>query len=304
MDHRPAARSSWRFTRDVVDGARRDGLFDVAAGVAFWLLLSLPAALLAVVSFTSLLGERVTGEVERTVVELIGTVLSSESDALTSRIEGMFDRPRTGLFSASLAVAVFTLSRGFAGLIRSLDTAYGVADGRSFVRVRGLAVLMAIGTLVTVAAATLAWVGLRQLGIPNGVGAVAAVVLLVLWAATLFHVGPHHHTPWRYDLPGAVMTAIGWFGMSVAYGWYVGVAGGQVVGAIGAALLGLTWLWLVCVVFLLGAEVNAVLARRHGVVQRPSTVTDRVLAAGRRRYEQRSRRRDGTTTREPSQARR
>lgn len=285
MVRRSIARSSWRFVRDVVNDARRDGLFDVAAGVAFWLLLSLPAALLAVVSFTSLLGARVTGEVERAIIDVVETTLSTESGAVRTRIEGLFDRPRAGLFSASLAFSVFTLSRGFAGLVRSLDTAYGVAEGRSFLRVRGLAIMLALGTLVTVTVATLAWVGLRQLGVPRWTGAGIAIVVLIVWAGTLFHVAPHHRTPWRYDVPGAVLAAVGWFALSVGYGWYVQVfgTGGQLVGAIGTALLGLTWLWLVCVVFLFGAEVNAVLARRHGVVQRADTVTDRVLRASRHR---------------------
>ncbi len=285
MTRGTAVRRSWRFIRDVVTDTQRNRLLDVAAGVAFWLLLSLPAALLAMVSFASLLGERITLEVERAIIELVETTFATESETIATRIEGLFDQPRAGLLSASLAVAVFTLSRGFAGLIRALDTAYGVAEGRSFVRVRGLAILLAIGTLVTVAGSSLAWIGLRSIGIPPWLGGLGAVVVLVLWAATIFHVGPYHRTPWRYDLPGAIVTAIGWFAVSVGYGWYIRVsgAGDQVVGAIGAALLGLTWLWLVCVVLLVGAEINAVLARRRGVVRDPNTVTDRVIATGRRR---------------------
>ena len=35
-------------------------------------------------------------------------------------------------------------------------------------------------------------------------GGLLALAVLIVWAATLFHVGPHHRTPWRYDIPGAV----------------------------------------------------------------------------------------------------
>lgn len=280
----------WRFGRDVVRDTNRKGVLDVAAGVAFWLLLSMPAALLAVVSFASLLGERITDEVERAAIELIETALATESDAITRRLEGLFDQPRAGLLSASLAVAIFTLSRGFAGLIRALDTVYDVAETRSFIRIRALAIMLAVGTLATVAGSSLAWIGLRSLGAPPWVGGVGAVAVLVIWAATVFHVAPHHRTPWRYDLPGAAATALGWFVTSVGYGWYVRVAGPgeQVVGTIGAALLGLTWLWLVCVVLLMGAEINAVLARRTGVIQQPDMLTDRMIAASRRRFRRRS----------------
>jgi membrane protein len=291
MDHRAAAGSSWRFGKDVITEVQRGRMLDVAAGVAFWLLLSLPAALLAVVSFASMLGERITEAMERSVIELVETTFADEADAINARVQGLFDQPRAGLFSVSLAVAIFTLSRGFAGLIRALDTAYGVTEGRSFVRIRALAIVLAIGTLATVAGSTLALVGLGTIGGPDWLASGAALAVLVLWAATIFHVGPHHHTPWRYDVPGAVVAAAGWFAMSLGYGWYVRFAAGgdQVVGTIGAALLGLTWLWLVCVLLLLGAEINAVIARRRGVVQQPMTVTDRVIAGTRRRIAERRR---------------
>jgi membrane protein len=109
-----------------------------------------------------------------------------------------------------------------------------------------------------------------------------------VWAATLFHVGPHHRTPWRFDLPGALFTAIGWLVVSVGFGYYVRIAasGNEIVGAAGTALLALTWLWLVCLVFLIGAELNEILAARAGVVSAPRELGIDVrsrIAARRRR---------------------
>ncbi len=109
----------------------------------------------------------------------------------------------------------------------------------------------------------------------------AVVVGLVLWAATLFHLGPNHKTPWRYDLPGAVFTAIGWIVATQGFAVYVRYApsGNNIQTSVGAVLLALTLMYLLSVVLLLGAELNDVLARRAGVVHQPPPVTTRARRA-------------------------
>ena len=265
-----------------------DGLFDTAAGVAFWLLLSIPAALLATLSSVSLLGENLTADLQASINEFIDRTFTTESSTIRDAVEGLFDQNRPGVLSVSVAVAIFTLSRGFAGLIRALDVAYDVEESRRFFRLRITAIAMALGTMITVAISTALWVSLRSAGVPSLLRIVLALTILIVWAATIFHVGPHHRTPWRFDLPGAIFTAIGWLAVSVGFGFYVRVAvsGNEIVGAAGTALLALTWLWLVCLVLLIGAELNEILAARAGVVSAPREMGVDVrgrIAARRRR---------------------
>ena len=70
-----AAPTRRRRLSEIVARLRRelhdDGLFDTAAGVAFWLLLSIPAALLATLSSVSLLGENLTRDLQASVNEFI-----------------------------------------------------------------------------------------------------------------------------------------------------------------------------------------------------------------------------------------
>jgi membrane protein len=107
---------------------------------------------------------------------------------------------------------------------------------------------------------------------------VAVVVGLVLWAATLFHIGPNHNTPWKYDLPGAIVTAAGWIVATQGFAVYVRVApsGNQIQTGVGAVLLALTLMYLLSVVLLVGAELNDVLARRADVVRPTRPVSARV----------------------------
>lgn len=255
--------------REMVRETIDDGAVDAAASVAFWLLLSLPAMLLAGLSALSLLGDDVTDEMRRLTLEFVDRVFTSEADELRSAIDGLFDQNKVGVFSVSVVLALITASRGFAGLIRSLDVVYDIEESRGFVRLRLVSIGLAIGTIGVMAATIWLWSVTRDSSVPLVVRLAGAAVALVLWAATIFHIGPNHHTPWRYDVPGALLAATGWVGVSVGFGWYVSIAGNgnEIVGLVGALLLGMTWLWLVCLMLLIGGELNEIVARRAGVVR-------------------------------------
>ena len=192
----------------------------------------------------------------------------------------LFDSSSAGIATVATAAAVFSLSRAFAGLIRALDIAYEVDDSRPWWYVRIVAIGLGIGTILMVAAGAtmLAFLPLLpfdsvfRLLIAPGV-----IVALVMWAATIFHIGPNHHTPWRHDLPGAVLTTVGWVVASQGFALYVRVSGqgNAVQTSVGAVLLALSLMYVLSIVLLLGAELNDVLARRAGVVRNVPSVADR-----------------------------
>ena len=155
-----------------------DRLFDAAAGVAFWLLLSVPAALLAVLSSVSLLGDNLTADLQESINEFIDRTFTSESSTIRDAVDELFQQSRPGVLSVSVFIAIFTLSRGFAGLIRALDVAYDVEEGRRFIRLRLTAIGLAIGTLATVAASTFLWVGLRSIGVPTILRLLVALIVI------------------------------------------------------------------------------------------------------------------------------
>ncbi|MFK7919183.1 MAG: YihY/virulence factor BrkB family protein [Ilumatobacter sp.] len=266
--------------RELIREIRKDGLFDVAAGVAFWLLLSLPAALLAGLSSVSLLGDGLAEELKNATDEFIARVFADQAADLQPSIDSLFVDNRAGVLSASIATAVFTLSRGFAGLVRGLDEVYDIEETRNFIHTRAVAIGLALGTLLTVAISTALWAAGADQGIPVPLRIIPAFAVLIAWSATMFHIGPNHHTPWRYDVPGAAFATVGWLLLSLGFGWYVRLLGNEgsndVIGAAGAILLALTWVWLACVVFLIGGELNQILADRAGVIRENRHLVQRV----------------------------
>jgi len=271
----------WQLARDVVGEYSRDGIGDVAASITFWTILSIPAAVLALVSFLSSLeavvGVSIANDVEAEV-QLFVSDTFSDSEALSETVAEVFNTSSTGVATFATIVALFTLSRAFAGLIRALDIAYGVDDSRPWWFLRLVAIGLGLGTVVIMASGATVLAVLPSLPFDGALRLLTAPVVLaalVLWAATIFHIGPNHRTPWRYDLPGAVFTTAGWVVATQGFASYVRAfgQGNDVQSGVGAVLLALTLIYVLSIVLLLGAEINDVLAQRAGVArQAPSVV--------------------------------
>lgn len=294
----PFLRWAWRLGRDVFDEYSEDGVGDLAAAITFWTILSIPAAALSLVSIVgsleSIVGQSVADDVQREIEQRVSETFTPES-AINDTVTDLFTRPGTGVATLATLVALFTLSRAFAGLIRALDIAYEVEDGRPFWYVRIIAIGLGVATIAVVAAGATALALLPELpfsGLLRWFAAPAVFVGLVLWAATLFHVGPYHRTPWRYDLPGAIVTTLGWVLATQGFAWYVRLfpGGNDIRTSVGAVLLALTLMYFLSVVMLVGAEVNDVISRRAGVVHQPPPVDVRARRA-RARWRARAERR-------------
>ncbi len=260
-----------------------DGIGDVAASITFWTILSVPAAVLALVSALSSLeavvGVSVANDVE-TEVQRFVTETFADSETLNETVAELFNSSSAGVATVAAIVAVFTLSRAFAGLIRALDIAYGVDDGRPWWFVRIVAIGLGLGTVLVVASGATLLAVLPSLPFDSAVRLFTApgvLFVLVIWAATVFHIGPNHRTPWRYDLPGAALTTFGWVVASQGFAFYVRASGqgNDVQTGVGAILLALSLMYVLSIVLLVGAELNDVLARRAGVVRQPRSVTAR-----------------------------
>lgn len=279
----PMLRWLWQLTKDVITEYQRDNVGDLAASITFWTILSVPAGVLALVSalspLESIVGTSVSSDVQDRIQQWV-TDTFADSGALEATINELFESSSRGVATIATLIAVFTLSRAFAGLIRALDRAYEVEDSRPFWLIRILAILLGLGSIIIVAAGATALALLPSLplgGLSRWLAAPAVLVALVMWAATVFHVGPNHQTPWRHDLPGALLTTLGWVLATQGFALYVRLAsaGNDVQTSVGAILLALTLMYVLSILLLVGAELNDVLARRAGVVQQPEPLSTR-----------------------------
>lgn len=265
----------WRFIVDVALRWYHGGIGDLAAGVTFWILVSLPASILALIAALGWLDNVINFsfavEVETTVLDFVDRVFTSEGSNIRPAVEALFRQQNAQLLTISLAVAMWSISRGFAGLIRALDDIYDVEDSRTWYYTRVVAVFLGVGSLLIsvplVMMDRLVWDRVPDGLIKTTASSVVALAVLVSWASTIYHFGPAQRSRWRYDLPGAVVAAVLWWVLTVGFGFYVSLTSSSngVTAAVGAGLLGLTWLWLAAQVLLIGGAVNYLFGVRYDI---------------------------------------
>lgn len=265
-----------------------DRVSGLAAEVAFFGMLSVFPSFLALAaalgSLEAIVGGEVAATAEEQVVDVMRRVLTDEADSTIEAVQALFADASPGVFTLGLLLAGWAASRGFAAVIRALDVAYDLEERRTWWRLRAVAVGLALGTVLVVSLLLAMLVIGPLLGTGQdvadaiGLGDAFAtswdwarwpvvLALAVAWAATIFHIAPNHRTPWRWDVPGAILSAVSWILVSVGFSAYLRLAGSanQVFGTLGGGLIALVWFYLLAVGLLLGAELNAILlADRDG----------------------------------------
>jgi YihY family inner membrane protein len=231
----------------------------LAAAVAYYAFVSLVPLLLLVVAVGSAVGGDRFAEL---VVGAGGQILPPEGkEAVESTLTS--GRGRGGATVVGASLLLWSSLKLFRGLDLVFSRVYGETEAKPLLgQLQNAAVVLgAIGVAVTAAVA----IGgaLPALEIPFA-GVVSTVVLVGVLAVVflpMFYVFPDAELTVREALPGAVATAAGWGLLTGGFQLYVRNAGQfELYGALGAALLLVTWFYLAAIIITLGGVLNAVLA--------------------------------------------
>jgi membrane protein len=262
------------FGIEVYKRSKRDVLTDVSAGLAFWTFLSLfPMA----IAFISLLGsmDRFIGEtnaekVRVEVIKRIDEVLSiGQLQTLRTSIIDILTTPRSGLAIVGLLTALWSMSKGFAGLCRALARIHDRPMRRIGFQGRFFGLALGVGTLVVVLVVVMQLV----LGPFFGLGRAESPVLdawAVLrypflavvglaWLTVVLKLGPGLKGRLRLFLPGAAVTFALLTALMIGAAVIVRLgllSDNAIYGALGGVILILTILNLLARAILIGAEVN------------------------------------------------
>jgi membrane protein len=266
--------------------ALSDGVTDVAAGLAYYAFLAIPALLLVTLGvFANVAGhdtvdrllERLEGVVPPEAITLIDESLSR---ALENQSGGV------ALIVIGGLLALWTATSAMGGLMRGLNRVYAQAENRNFLKQRliGLAILgcvvlafglvfglLVLGPVLSQAAgdatdshALVSWLW-WTLQWP-----IVLLGLLLAFAAVLY-LGPNvEHPKFRFITPGSAVAVVLWLLSSGLFAVYVSLFGSydKTWGSLAAVIVMLTWLWLSALALLLGAEVNAEAERSRRLRER------------------------------------
>jgi membrane protein len=271
------SRGWFSILRRVMAEVKEDNVTLLAAGVAFYAMLAIFPAIIAVVTVYGLVAD--PNQVEAQVSEFAKSLPAGADQLLTEQLQNVVSAGRQSLsigLAVSLAAVLWTASGGVQGLVKGLNIVYDENETRGFLKLRGLSLLLTLGailvavialTLIAVFPAVIDNLGLGRAGeLAASIARWVVLALLVLVAlAVVYRFAPDRANPrWRWVSWGAVVALVLWLLGSIGFSWYVDNFGkyNQTYGALAAVIILLLWLFLSAFAVLLGAELDAEIERQ------------------------------------------
>lgn len=268
----------WPFLKEVWLAYDKDNGSVAAAGVAFYLLLSMVPLLLLLISVAAFFTSQ--AQAENLAIHLSHSFGRGVGGAL--RVEFLSVVKIRGLLTGvSLLLGLWSSSQVFVVMELALDQIWGVTDRRPWWVRYGLALLMVIvsGVLLAIAVGltylvrmlsrveTVSINGHHLHQFPLLIGILLTWVLPALVAVVAFTIIYRflsaRKVSWEMALPGAVIGATAWELSLQAFSWYTATYANytRLYGSLSSLVLLMLWFNYSTQILLLGAECSAVLTK-------------------------------------------
>jgi membrane protein len=254
----------------------RNHTLQMAAALAYYGVLSLFPALILLSATVAYLP---VPDLFNQALNLMGEFLPPDSMGLVRRVLADVVTPNKGAFlSLGILATLWSASGGFSAAIEALDIAYDVEDDRPFWKTRPLALGLAIitGALLLIALSVMIvgprfgeWLAARVhlsslfVRLWPFIHWGVAVAFTILAVEVLYYLAPNVKQRFLATLPGAILAVGCWLGLSYLLGMYLRHFGNfnKTYGTLGAAIVLMVWLYWTGFAMLVGAELNAELAK-------------------------------------------
>ena len=259
------------FVMRVYQATSEDRLFNVAASVAFYALLSLVPTLAAAVSMFGLFADpRALAQTPEFISHILPAAAISLVQGEAARLAAQPAPTLSIKLAISLALSLWTASAAVRALFDALNVVENVEEGRSVIRLYATALAATLGSLVVLLIAV-TMIGANPDFVALGPFTEETVFLYAVlrWPlffavavatiAALYRLGPCvRPAGYLRLLPGAAFAAFLWAAGSSAFGWYVATLANYTAsyGSLATVAILMTWLWLSAAIVLLGAQVN------------------------------------------------
>jgi membrane protein len=256
----------------VVKEVREDDCLGGAAQLAYYLLF---AVFPFVLFLTALPGYLPIPNLMERLLTALATLLPGEVvTLLQEHVRQLVTEQKGGVLSFGILAALWASSSAVVAITGTPNQAYDVQGGRSWWKVRGVALLLTIGLSLFIVAAMVLLIFSPQLGdwlaSLVGLGKVferlwniirwpVSAGMLIVAMAVVYYYAPDVEQQWKWITPGAVFAVLAMIVASLGFSVYVSHFGSynKTYGSIGAVIVFLTWLYLTGLCLLMGGEINA-----------------------------------------------
>ncbi len=267
-----------KYYKYILATLRRDAVGAYSAQAALFLIISFFPFVMLLIS----LSQFILPWDEREMLEIITRFLPETiSDWGRDIVLELYTKSSGALISVSAVTTLWAASKGVHVLIKGYDVVYEVENPRNYFWQRGISLLFTIVLLLAIIiTVTLiifggtiydfflsAWPFLKDLKfIVNLVRSLIAPALLTVIFTALFTFFPRRKTKFRKELPGALFSAVGWWGFSYLFSFYIDnfSSFSYLYGSITAVVLFMLWMYVCMYITFIGAEINMFL--RYGMI--------------------------------------
>lgn len=248
-------------------GLGRDDASHLAAGVAYYSLLSLFPLIMVLIA---LLGLLLPAEsLHKDLSDFVKDNFPGSVDLLESNIREDIDHRGT-LGVLSLLLLSWSGSGMFRAVRRAINRVWGIPSeqDRSFYKgkLRDLAMTFGVGFLlilsisITMVFTILSDANVSWMNLGISIGAwLLAFLLLVIVFLLLYKYIPHSKTSWRHIWPGAVLAAVLFEITKHLFTLYLHRFANYeaVYGSVGSVIILLVWIYICAFILVLGAELSS-----------------------------------------------
>lgn len=257
------------FVRHLWKRFQEDDYFGTAAQLAYFFLLSLFPLLIFLVTLFPYLP--ITQE---DLLSLVRDFAPSGTMELIETNLAEMSQKNGALLSFGIIGTIWSASNGINSIVKALNRAYEVKEGRSFLKTRVMAMLLTVAMIIVIVVALILPVFGKQIGVflfsifelsdefITGWNAlrwlVSSGIIFVIFIG-LYWLAPNKKFACRSAIPGAAFATIGWTLTSYAFSFYVSNFGNYsaTYGSIGAIIVLMIWFYISGVIIIIGGEVNA-----------------------------------------------
>lgn len=197
------------------------------------------------------------------------------SDFLSSILSEISVKASGSLLSITAIAALWSASRGMLAIIRGLNSVYGIHETRGYVRLRIIStfytlalvilLVLTLGFLVfgnqivlwlqaRIVLPEVAWILVGSIRMLIGLGVFALFFLL------MYLVIPDRKARIVCEIPGAVLTAVGWTVFSFLFSFYIDHTNSfSLYGSLTAMVVLMLWLYFCMYIMFVGGEINVFL---------------------------------------------
>lgn len=275
MTIRRALKRSCLFLQRLQREIGYDDCMGMAAQIAYYMMLALFPFILFLLSLISHLPMLQPD----LVLSVLSEALPGDTyDLVAGTVRTLLSQRGGGLLGLGLLAALWSGSMGVGALITTINRAYNIHPKRNLLHQKILSIVLTLAlsgfvilsTALVLLGPDLSHEFFRLLGLAGDSQSfwltlrLPLVLLLNLLALSiLYHFAPEAKQRYVWVLPGTVTATLLWFGASSLFRLFLRNFGSYnlTYGSIATVIILMVWLWVSGFIFLLGAEVNALMRR-------------------------------------------